>query len=52
MSEEHYRRKAEECRNLAEQATDGPSRKRFMVMADAWQALAEAQRWLDDRNVS
>jgi hypothetical protein len=54
MSElaEYYRQHAENCRNLAEEAKDEVSRKRFMRMAEAWQALAEAQRWIDDESVS
>jgi len=54
MSEaaEHYRQNAANCRHLAEEAKDEISRKRFTRMAEAWEALAEEQGWLDGEIVS
>ena len=54
MSEaaKHYRQNAANCRHLAEEAKDEISRKRFTRMAEAWEALAEEQGWLDGETVS
>jgi len=49
---EQFRRNAENCRNLAEEAKDEVSRKRFTRMAEAWEALAEEQGWLDGETIS
>ncbi|MEH2513987.1 hypothetical protein V1291_005341 [Nitrobacteraceae bacterium AZCC 1564] len=42
-----YRENSNNCRRLAEDALDEPQRKRYQRMAEAWQALAEEQDWLD-----
>ena len=42
-----YLENADNCTQLAETATDKPSRTRYRRMADAWRALAEQQQWLD-----
>jgi hypothetical protein len=42
-----YRDNSDNCRRLAENALDEPQRKRYLRMAEAWQALAEEQDWLD-----
>ena len=54
MSEaaKYYRQNAENCRHLAEEAKDEISRKRFTLMAEAWETLAEGQGWLDGETVS
>ena len=44
---EKYLEYADNCAQLAESATDKPSRVRYRRMANAWRALAEEQRWLD-----
>jgi hypothetical protein len=47
-----YRRNSDNCRRLAEDALDEPQRKRYLRMAEAWQALAEEQDWLDGESSS
>jgi hypothetical protein len=42
-----FRENAHNCLQLAEGAKDEPNFQRFRRMADAWQALAEEQDWLD-----
>lgn len=42
-----YRENSDNCRRLAEDALDEPQRKRYLRMAEAWEALAEEQDWLD-----
>jgi len=42
-----YRENSDNCRRLADEALDEPQRKRYLRMAEAWQALAEEQDWLD-----
>ena len=44
---EHYLENAINCAQLAEQATDEPSYKRYKRMEAAWRALADEQDWLD-----
>ena len=43
------RENARNCGELAAEAKDSPSKKRFRRMQDAWLALAEEQDWLDGR---
>jgi hypothetical protein len=38
---EHYKRRAEECRALAEQAHDEDERATILRMAEQWERLAE-----------
>jgi hypothetical protein len=38
---------AQNCAELAAQAPDEPTHKRYKRMEAAWQALAEEQDWLD-----
>ena len=38
---------ADNCAQLAERATDEPTRKRYQRMEEAWRALAAEQAWLD-----
>jgi hypothetical protein len=38
---------AENCAQLAERASDGPTHNRFRRMEAAWRALAQEQDWLD-----
>jgi hypothetical protein len=47
---EQMRDNAESCRSLAENAANDPARNRFHRMAQAWDALAEAQEWLDGKS--
>ncbi len=47
ISAVEYRQNAENCAQLAAEATDGPTRNRFKRMEAAWRALAEEQDWLD-----
>ena len=42
-----FRENAHNCLMLAENAKDEPAFLRYRRMADAWQALAEEQDWLD-----
>jgi hypothetical protein len=42
-----FRENAHNCLQLAEAATEEPSFLRYRRMAEAWQALAEEQDWLD-----
>lgn len=44
---EEYRENARNCGELAAEAEDLPSKKRFKRMQEAWLALAEEQDWLD-----
>ena len=44
---DQYRENAQNCAEMAERATSGPSYKRFKRMERAWLALAEGQDWLD-----
>lgn len=44
---QHYLENADNCAQLAEQAEDEPTRRRFKRMEEAWRALAEEQDWLD-----
>jgi hypothetical protein len=44
---ETYRENAANASQLATEAKDEPSRKRYTRMAAAWIALAEEQDWLD-----
>jgi hypothetical protein len=44
---QHFLENAENCAQLAEQATDEPTRNRYKRMEAAWRALAEEQDWLD-----
>ena len=42
-----FRGNAENCAQLAERSTDGPTYKRYKRMEASWRALAEEQDWLD-----
>jgi hypothetical protein len=44
---EHFLENAENCAQLAEQATDEPTHNRYKRMEAAWRALAAEQDWLD-----
>jgi hypothetical protein len=46
---EQFLENAANCAQLAEQATDQPTRQRYKRMEDAWRALAEEQDWLDGK---
>jgi hypothetical protein len=46
---ETYRENAMNAAELAAQASDEPSRKRYKRMEAAWLALAEEQDWLDGK---
>jgi len=43
------RENAENCAELAENATDAPSKRRFERLADSWRVMAETQDWLDGK---
>ena len=48
-----FKENAENCSQLAAQASDAPTRNRYKRMEAAWRALAVEQDWLDgvvDRN--
>lgn len=42
-----FKENAENCAQLAERATDEPTRNRYRRMEAAWRALATEQDWLD-----
>ena len=42
-----FRENAENCLQLAERAEGQPAFRRYSRMAQAWQALADEQDWLD-----
>ncbi|MCK1390606.1 hypothetical protein [Bradyrhizobium sp. 1] len=42
-----FRNNADNCLQLAERAEGKPANKRYSRMADAWNALATEQDWLD-----
>jgi hypothetical protein len=42
-----FRENAENCLQLAEHAEGQPAYRRYSRMAQAWQALADEQDWLD-----
>jgi hypothetical protein len=44
---EDYLLNAENCAQLALDAVDEPTRKRYQRIEAAWRALAEEQDWLD-----
>lgn len=46
---EEYRENARNCRELAADAKNLPSKNRFKRMQDAWLALAEEQNWLEGK---
>jgi hypothetical protein len=48
----HFLENAENCAQLAERATDGPTYNRYKRMESAWRALAEEQDWLDGERSS
>jgi hypothetical protein len=43
------RKNAENCAELAENATDAPSKRRFERLADSWRVMAKTQDWLDGK---
>jgi hypothetical protein len=42
-----FKQNAENCAQLASQASDAPTRNRYKRMEAAWRALAAEQDWLD-----
>jgi hypothetical protein len=42
-----FRENAENCLQLADNADNPPACRRYLRMAEAWNALAEEQDWLD-----
>lgn len=44
---EEFRENAENCAYLAENASDQPTRQRYIRMQTAWLALADQQDWLN-----
>ncbi len=42
-----FKQNAENCAQLAAQASDAPTRNRYKRMEAAWRALALEQDWLD-----
>jgi hypothetical protein len=44
---QHFLDNAENCAQLAERASDEPTRNRYKRMEHAWRALAVEQDWLD-----
>jgi len=42
-----FKQNAENCAQLAAQASDEPTRNRYKRMEAAWRALAVEQDWLD-----
>jgi hypothetical protein len=44
---DQYRENAERCAELADGATNEPSRLRYKRMEAAWTALAQEQDWLE-----
>jgi hypothetical protein len=49
---EQFRINAQNCEFMSEQAISPPARKRFRRMAQAWDALAREQAWLDGEAAS
>ena len=47
-----YMKRADDCLLLAEHAVDESSRRRYLRMSDAWLALAEEQRWLEEQGTA
>jgi hypothetical protein len=47
MQSESFIENAQNCAQLAERASDEPSRNRYKRMEAAWRALALEQDWLD-----
>jgi hypothetical protein len=43
------RKNAQNCGELAEEATEAPARKRYRRMEAAWKSLADTQDWLDGK---
>ena len=46
---QHPLENAENCAQLAENATDEPTYNRYKRMEAAWRALAKEQDWLDGK---
>nr|WP_083219424.1 hypothetical protein [Bradyrhizobium icense] len=44
---DQFRKNAENCELLSETTDDLPARRRYRRMAEAWNALALEQAWLD-----
>jgi hypothetical protein len=40
-------KQAENCKEQAQQAVEGPDKARYNRMADSWTSLANTQEWLD-----
>ena len=49
---DHYKRRAEECRTLAEQAHDEHERTTILRMAEQWDRLAQHKAALEGRNAA
>jgi hypothetical protein len=40
---------ADNCAHLAEEASDGPTRRRYQRMYESWLALIESEAWLEGK---
>jgi len=49
MTLEQLCENAENCSRLAEEAKDGPSRRRYERMYASWLALIETEAWLEGK---
>ena len=49
---EQYLEYAADCLRQVGTALDEPQQNRYRRMADAWQALAEEEQWLESRQES
>jgi len=49
MKQSDFLENAENCAQMAEQATDEPTRNRYKRMEAGWRALAEEQDWLEGK---
>ena len=50
MNNASHLENAENCTEMALDAKDDPTRRRFERLAESWRALAEAQDWLDGKS--
>jgi hypothetical protein len=49
MEQTDFLENAENCAQMAEQATDEPTRNRYKRMEAGWRALADEQDWLEGK---
>ena len=49
MKQSDFLENAENCAQMAEQATDEPTRNRYKRMEAGWWALAKEQDWLEGK---